>query len=303
MRRDGDIAIDHVMSATSRVVLCAPFIKASVLSKVFSKIRPGVHVDVVTRWIPVEVAARVSDLEVFDIVQARSATTLRLIDNLHAKIFIADDRVLTGSANITANAFGWCSSPNLEVLVPAMLDDPSIQNCLVAISQARFATEEERNNIQERASAISIHNLPESTEPEAGEPKLWLPRLGAPVRLYAAYCSGTRERLTRDNLEAADYDLAGLGLTGDLDEAAFKTAVQRVLVSMPAMNRILAEADRDLDDARGVALVGAMDPDSPIGPTAQWAIVREWLLYFLADRYEIAPQSFIVRPKTSSSRQ
>ena len=36
---------------------------------------------------------------------------------------------------------------------------------------------------------------------------------------------------------------------------------------------------------------------------AHWQIVREWLTYFLRDKYEIAPQSFITRLRPGASRE
>ena len=54
-----------VAGARSRVVLCSPFIKAKVFAIILDAVPTGVPVRIVTRWRPDEIAAGLSDLEVF----------------------------------------------------------------------------------------------------------------------------------------------------------------------------------------------------------------------------------------------
>ena len=63
MRRDGDMLVEHLSGARTRVLLCAPFIKAGVLKRLLTVIPASVTLDIVTRWRPEEIAAGVSDLE------------------------------------------------------------------------------------------------------------------------------------------------------------------------------------------------------------------------------------------------
>ena len=158
MRRDGDVLVGHLSGARTRVLLCAPFIKAGVLKRLLTVIPTSVTLDVVTRWRPEEIAAGVSDLEIYDLVFDRSGGSLRLLDNLHAKIYVADEAVLAGSANLTATALGWCDDPNIELLTLIPITDPAIANCLGVLATARNASQEERDRI--RAVADTLQRAP-----------------------------------------------------------------------------------------------------------------------------------------------
>ncbi|MBY5841271.1 phospholipase D family protein [Rhizobium leguminosarum] len=303
MRRDGDLLIEHLGAASGRVVLCAPFIKAGVLRRLLAAMSKDVDLDIVTRWHPQEVAAGVSDLEIFDLISGRPRSKLRLLDNLHAKLYISDARLLAGSANLTATALGWCDDPNIELLMPVSIDDPNVQRCLDSLKHARDATMEERDAIRAAADAIDGSPLPLAAAVVDEMASVWLPRLAAPANLFHAYRPRSRERLTRDSLEAADHDLAALALPPGLSETAFIGEVGRRFCEMPAIVLILRAAEEDLTDEAAAALVATLSINAEISPATGWRIVRDWLTMFMGDRYEIAPQSFITRPKSGSPRR
>ena len=83
--------VNLVGAARHEVVLVAPFMKMQVVASVLEATPKQVRVSLFTRWNPEEVARGVSDLEVFDLVQGRPNTVLSLVNNLHAKLYIADD--------------------------------------------------------------------------------------------------------------------------------------------------------------------------------------------------------------------
>lgn len=255
MRRDGDILLAHLSAANGRVVLCAPFIKSDVLERLINVVPTGVSLEVFTRWHPAEVAAGVSDLEVFDLVANRPTSRLRLCDNLHAKLYIRDDELLTGSANLTATALGWCDTPNVELLTTVAISDPQVQQCLESLAGSRDATEDERDRVRVAAEAIMVNRLPLAAEVVDEMASTWFPRLGVPESLFLAYRSQTRERLSADSLEAADHDLAALDVAPGLDRQAFTVEVGRKFCAMPAMVQILDRAEHDLTDDAAIALI------------------------------------------------
>ena len=240
MRRDGDRLLAHLAGARQRVLLCAPFIKVGVLENLLRAVPAHVTVEVVTRWIPAEVAVGVSDLEVFDLVGGRTGATLKLLDRLHAKLYLADDSILAGSANLTGPALGWSSKPNLELLTDLTPFDPAVEVCLAQLAEARIATVAERDRVRELAGAIVVPQLDLVADVESAVPlSLWLPELAAPQRLYQAYIARTRDRLATSVLEAALDDLAALAIPGGLPEPEFKAAVAAAFRGMPAVDRIL----------------------------------------------------------------
>lgn len=295
MRREGEVLIAHVMSAKRKVVLCAPFVKSGVLRRLLAAINTEVEVDVVTRWNAKEVAAGVSDLAVFDLVASRPKTKLYLLDNLHAKLYLADDLPLTGSANLTAKALGWCKNANIELLVVLPKDDESVKNCLVALISARSATPEERQQIQASVDLMDCVTLPESEPDVEGLSGFWLPSLAAPEKLYSAYLSSTRARLTSPVLKAADHDLAALGISPNLTEPAFKEHVIQAFLSMAAIKRILFAIQEDLTDLAAANLLAEFSDGIEITHVARWRILKDWLTHFFPEKYEVAPHSFVTR--------
>ncbi|MFA5968248.1 MAG: phospholipase D family protein [Sphingomonas sp.] len=303
MRRDGDLLVAHLARAEKYVLLCAPFIKLGVAKRLLAAVGPDVTVEIVTRWHAEEVAAGVSDLAVFDLVASRPGITMRLLDNLHAKLYVADDQVLTGSANLTATALGWCNDPNLELLMPVPADAEAVLRCRTALAGARFASAEERTVIQAAVDGLERPPLPESKPVDDGFAGPWLPKLAAPERLYAAYTPSARDRLTASAIEAADHDLQALAIAPDLSEPAFRSQVAERFSTMPAVATILTAAQSDLSDAAAVDLIESLVATSDMNATARWQIVRDWLTFFLRDKYEIAPQSYVTRLRPGVGRE
>lgn len=302
MRRDGDLLLTHVGKARTRVLLCAPFVKAGVLKALLNAVRDGVEVRVVTRWHAEEVAAGVSDLEVFDLLQGCPGASLGLLDNLHAKLYLADHRCLAGSANLTATALGWCDRPNVEVLTEVPLSDTSVSKCLQQLGFAREATEQERDKIAAAAASLSREPLPIGAPNNERETGPWAPRLAAPERLYVAYTRSARDRLTASTLESADQDLRALDIPPGLDESGFKAAVATAFSAMPAMGAILQAAENDLTDEEAIRILEAQGLQSDMSFDVQWRTTRDWMTYFLAADFEIAPQTFVTRRRPGSTR-
>jgi hypothetical protein len=294
MRRDGDRLVEHLSSARREVLICAPFIKSGVIAKLLSAIADGVEVRVITRWLPREVAAGVSDLEVFDVVAGHRSASLALLDRLHAKLYLADEVALIGSANLTGAALGWCEAANLELLTDTTLDNEDVKQCLSHLGEARPATIGEQQKVRAESLQFPKLELVRDARDEAST-GMWLPQCAAPGRLYQAYVPTSRDRLSVSVLESALADLEALGIAPGLSEQEFTAAVAKAFSAMPAVKRLLGAAEDDLDDVRGIQLIGEMPVGRGLTPEQQWLIVREWMTTFLADRYEIAPASFIIR--------
>jgi hypothetical protein len=303
MRRDGDLLVAHVARAKRNVLLCAPFIKLGVAKRLLAAVGPDVAVEIVTRWHAEEVAAGVSDLAVFDLVASRPGASMRLLDNLHAKLYAADDQLLAGSANLTATALGWCDDPNLELLMPVPADAEAVLRCRTALAAARLATAEERAAIQAVVDGLQRPPLPDSRAVDDAMAGPWLPKLAAPERLFAAYVPSARDRLTSSAIEAADHDLQALAIVPGLAEPAFRNQVAERFSTMPAVATILTAAQRDLSDTAAVDLIETLVGSSDMSSTARWQIVRDWLTYFLRDKYEIAPQSYVTRLRPGAGRE
>lgn len=302
MRREGDLLLQHVGQADDHVILCAPFVKAGVLRRVLLATPAKVRVSVVTRWIAADVAAGVSDLEALDVVAARSGASLALIDALHAKLYVSDGRVLTGSANLTAKALGWCRDPNVEVLTSAAFDSPSVNAVLELAAIARPATKAERDRVAREALRLGAPRSPEAAEDEDELASVWFPRLGDPRRLFPIYARRGLDRMMASTLEAAEHDLAALGVPVGLAEDQFWPAAARAFARMPAVHRLLERVEADLTDEEAESIIASVALSNGMAADQQWLVVREWIAHLLADRIEVAPQSFVTRRRPGSAR-
>jgi len=93
----------------------APFIQ----KKTFENVVPesGLDTIIITRWRVADLAAGVSDPEVFEVCR-KHGYSLKIHSKLHAKVYSWDlDDALVGSANVTAAGMGLNESPNAEVLI------------------------------------------------------------------------------------------------------------------------------------------------------------------------------------------
>lgn len=302
MRREGDLLLEHVATARQSVLLCAPFIKVGVIKRLFAVIQADVPIDLYTRWHAEEVAAGVSDLAVFDLVQDRPHTHLYLLDQLHAKLYLTEDRALVGSANLTATALGWCKVPNVEILVAVDPEGEEVRRCRTALASARSATFAERLAVQAEVDALQRTPLPGAEAVDETMTGLWLPRLGAPDKLYRAYVPESRDRLPLALLEAAEQDLAALGIDPNLTREDFNTNVAEQFRSMPAIQHILTLISRDVSDEEGETIVASLPHDLDMPPAAIWEVIRNWIIEFLSSQYEVVPQSFITRLRPGAGR-
>ena len=130
----------------------------------------------------------------------------------------------------------------------------------------------------------------------------WLPRLAAPDRLYLAYTSAARDRLTTSTLQAAAEDLRALNVPPGLDEVAFKATVGSAFCTMPCIIPIVEAAEDDLTDEQAMRILEAQKINSDMPIEAHWRIVRDWMTYFLAASFEIAPQTYVTRRRPGGGR-
>ena len=298
MISDGERLKELLAKASSSALLCSPFIKAKVLRGLLGAIDAAVTVLVVTRWRPTEIAAGVSDLEVLDVVNARLRTELRLLDDLHAKLYMADNKGLAGSANLTAPGLGWAATNNIEILIPVTRDTEEVALLLGQLEAATPATFAMRSAIEEQSGALTIPKLDDGSE--VTEDRLlreaWLPSCAAPHRLYEiAEHPDTNVVVTNTRTDGLS-DLRDLKVPTGLDQKQFAGTVRASLRLMPAIRDILERAPGGLTDSDGVEAVLAVCPSLSAEQAGhQWRIVRDWIKEFFGDEFEVAAESFVVR--------
>ncbi|RWN08827.1 phospholipase D family protein [Mesorhizobium sp.] len=275
---EGERLKQLVIDADGEVLLCAPFIKTHVIRIILAAIPANISVRIYTRWRADEIAAGVSDLEVYDLVAARQATRLLLLDDLHAKLYVAGNRCLVGSANLTGAALGWSSNSNVELLVEIPATEPHVANLIARLDNAIEATREKRDEIAAAAALIDTPDLreqPLEAVALAMAAYPWLPRCASPKSLFAVYRNPATTSVVSGTRADAANDLADLNPPKNLDEVAFIAFVERVLEQFPSFQTVLARVPGRLSDAGGLEVIRALRPTYTEDElTKQWQIVR-----------------------------
>lgn len=261
-------------------VVVAPFMKVDALNSLLEAIPMQVPLRCVTRWLPREVAAGVSDPEVLSVLQERGNASLSLVDRLHAKLYIADNRCLTGSPNVTFAAFGESANAgNIEVLVETTTSNQDVAATLEDIEREAFVATE--------AMAIAVRRLADNLSPtntleHPANDNPWHPVSRRPESAFRMYASPPAGFITSaDRLLLAD--IAESNLSPGLSEAQFREEIRALLLALPISKPVL-EATKDFLFTRRNAdrFIETMVTDE-YSATDIWIAFVRWMAYFHDD--------------------
>lgn len=284
----GFLLIDLAQETVSSAVLAAPFVKSVVLDRILTALKPEVSLTVVTRWSPEEIVAGASDLGVWDLLQRRPDSKLRLLPGLHAKYFRFDDKVLLGSANLTSMALGWSKKPNLELLVEQNAEQHVSFEALI-LSRS-FEVDQESH----AAMHFAVDSLLEQSVPlsrisagfQVADDAAWFPQSLQVQRLFDCY-EGKRDRVISSVYEDGQSDLLALNPPPGLNEPDFNRFVAARMHEVPIVAVIDATATRAVDRASGAQLLIESGVAADEQSLELWDIISAWLAHFFPGRYRI----------------
>lgn len=264
--------------ARNSVAIITPFIKVNALHSILDVVSPDVHIRCVTRWVPEEVASGVSDPAIIYDLQERGNYDLTLVDNLHAKVYIADNRCLAGSANTTNRGLGNVDESNIEILLESTIDNPEVVSVLSEIEKVeREATTELAEKIMTLATSL----------PQPGQEKVnteyWFPRSNKPENAFSIYSSSSDNYLSEvDKILNCDLEQANVPL--GLSEQEFRFEIRSLLSEIPV-------ADALLDVTTDITLTRAdVHPQLSLLTTEEysvndlWRSFVNWMVYFFPDK-------------------
>lgn len=265
-------------SAADGVAVIAPFIKVDALRSLLDIVPPTAPLRCVTRWLPQEVAAGVSDPEIFDLLDARGHFSLSLVDRLHAKIYIAGERCLAGSSNVTlAGLGGGNQEENIEVLVETTIDDPAVVATLDAISKVERPATRAMAQAARRLADCLVTSTTASPDRDAP----WFPKSRCPERAYRMYFHPPNEYLgVADRVLLAD--LARANLQPGRTENEFRVAIRTLLAAIPIAAPIL-EATADVTVTRADVQEYLETLAGKFSTRDLWMAFVNWMAYFFAD--------------------
>lgn len=279
--------VDHIASANCSVLIVAPYIKRPILDLLISECAGSVDLTVITVWELADLVAGVSDLDVWHSVRERRDTRLYLCPSLHAKYYRADERVLVGSANITASALGLGKSPNLELLVQlykdeagfAGFEDELYSRCIMVTSELH---QEFSNTLARLTSQPSAQFPVNPCDDLLTMHHSWTPKTRYPDNLFRYYC-GKLDELTAAAKLTCSEDLRALKVPESLTEEQFNYCIRKRMESHHTFLELLefGRSSKRFGEVRAfLSRMGAQNGESA------WQIWMRWLKKFTPDRFE-----------------
>lgn len=306
MGSPGDALIALCQAASGRLLLVAPYIKATALKRLLDATPSEVAIDVVTRWRPDEVAAGVSDLEVLDLITARAGGRVLLCPHLHAKFYRCGDAILAGSANLTGAALGWSATSNLELMVRLDPRDDTVRRfedeLLKASEQADRSIQ---TAVREAAAAIKATLPPRTDWADIAQgvfsPGFWLPTCPRPDLLFRVYDGSIGDHMLANALQHARNDIAFINPPQSLDTVGFNAFVAAVLRQVRWIRELDRMTNQGLSDQDAAETIERALPEHhDFSADDLWAVTKDWLIHFFPGEYERIPAGEILRKRRHS---
>ena len=230
-----DVLLERCTGATETVIV-APYIKVSPLTMVMDQLGTGASVECFTRWMPVDIQVGASDLDCRTAVVDRGGS-FRLHNRLHAKYYRFDDRVLVGSANMTASGLSYPHRGNLEILsepgppfVPAAFEAALKRESRV-VSDDDFRSWQQCPVI-ERGFVPLTADIAESGLDE------WKPQTRNPGYLWLNYGGHEAQIVSGEQRALARLDLRTLEVPPGLTSESFRDWIRLSLQASPFMDSV-----------------------------------------------------------------
>jgi len=290
----GEQVRDLLGAANAKAWIIAPFIKKQAFEYLLKELRPECEFVCVTRWLPADVAAGVSDTEILDLIDAREGSELRLLDDLHAKLFAGDVNCLVGSANVTLKGLGLRSNSNTELLVKALIADDAVKSFLdLVMARSRLATVADAEQVNQLAAQL---RAPESVT--VGREFIWLPTSQRPENAYEWY---TNARIAGGHRlpvqERTLMDLAGAAIPPGLTEEEFNSQVESRLLELPGLEEFAAGGAEALRLADFEEHLQALVDSGLCGDLAvAWHSLVLWISHFVINvTHEVEGEYVLIR--------
>jgi hypothetical protein len=262
------------------VTIIAPFIKVEALRSILAAVPQSSRIRCVTRWLPRDIAAGVSDPEIINVLEERGNFSLSLVDVLHAKLYIGGNQCLVGSSNVTFPGLGEArEKSNIEILVVVSVDDPGVTDVLNEISRTeRMATRDDAS--MARRMADSLSPLLATSSDGTGT---WFPRSRRPQRAFEFY-----KNVPVGYLASAEKvllgDVAMANIQPGFDEDEFRASIRFLLSRIPFSRAILTEGEdvtltrADAQSYLEVMSAGEFSVDD------LWRSFVSWMSHFYSDQ-------------------
>lgn len=208
--------------AKERIIIISAFIGASALDSLLDATKQVSERSVYVRWDFNDVASGASDWQSWDIAR-RHNVPMYARPKLHAKLYVADNRVLVGSANATTPGLSGPTKGNLELLI---LEDAEIE----PVKQIVRRIQESSMLANPLGKDITLQSHSDSANGNDDKILVWLPRSdpGRFLRVVAGEIPPDDDSLQ----DKSDLRLTESAIgPGEIRKAVFELTVFRIVRS------------------------------------------------------------------------
>ena len=198
--------------AREQVLVVSAYIRSDMLHQLLDAVPDNVAVTVYTRWHIDDILTGASDRKAWDVAK-NHGTRFYSCPRLHAKMYIADNAALVGSANATNKGLRGSESSNIELLLPVDATQKDITATLNTILAESFLAAPFGIDVRERGRI----------EDEVIAPCVWTPSTD-----FELFIDMTQGRAP--HTEGSMNDCRSLCLHEKADRKAIQAAVRDTTV-------------------------------------------------------------------------
>ena len=223
-------------TGAAAAVIVAPYIKVGALMMVMDQLLKGASIECFTRWTPLDIQMGASDLECRTAVVDRGGS-FWLHNRLHAKYYRFDDRVLVGSANMTASGLNNPHHGNLEILCepgPPFL--PVVFEDVLRLESTEVSDDEFR--IWQKCPVIDPVTFPPTIDTAESDLDEWIPQTRNPDYLWLYYSGKENHIVSGEQRSLARLDIRTLEVPPDLTSKSFRDWIHLTLRASPFMDAV-----------------------------------------------------------------
>ena len=270
-----EVLLERCAGATEAVI-AAPYIKVGPLVMVMDQLGTGASVDCFTRWTPQDIQKGVSDLDCRTAVVDRGGS-FKLHNRLHAKYYRFDDRVLIGSANMTAAGLSYLRHGNLEILCEP---GPPFAAAAFEAALKRESSEVSHDEFRvwQQCPVIERDGAPWTEDINESSLNEWKPQTRNPVYLWLCYSGAKEDIVSGEQRALATMDLQALGVPQGLMSESFNDWMRLSLRASPFMDSV-----RQFDGRTDAVVWDSVAAEWGVSRSlaARWVSTSyNWLKYF-----------------------
>ena len=269
-------ALAEMSSDATEAVVVAPFMKRPALEMVLKQIDPLASVVCVTRWTPLDIQFGSSDVACRSLVVDRGGS-FQLHNRLHAKYFRFGDRILVGSANVTASGLGYASGGNIEVLCEPHRSFEWTDFESRVLLESREISDAEFDFWKD-CPTTPWPKAPAGFEQPSTSLDGWKPQTRNPDYLWFSYVGQESRIATFDQRVLARVDSAALNIPPNLNRSEFETWIRACLRASPFVDTV-----KSLEGSEDAVIWSTIAEEwgTSMGLAARWASTAQyWIKQF-----------------------